>query len=60
MTRLVDRDQLKLTEHDLDELDKFTRFCRLVHQARQAGVSGDEAARAIYPDVYETRERSDG
>jgi hypothetical protein len=41
------------TEHDRAELERFSDYCRRVYQAEQAGVPGEEAARAIYPDVYE-------
>lgn len=39
-------------EQDRAELERFWLYSRLVWAAQQAGVPGDEAQRAIYPDVY--------
>jgi hypothetical protein len=41
------------SERDADELSKFATYLRLMHEAEKAGATRDEAARSIYPDLYE-------
>lgn len=41
-----------LCKNDRREWERFALYCRAIYQAEQAGVPGDEAARAIYPDHY--------
>ncbi len=41
-----------LSEHDRGEVATFADYMRRTAAAESAGVPRDEAARAIYPDVY--------
>jgi hypothetical protein len=47
-----------VTEKDRAEIEKFADYLRRVGAAKQAGVPHDEAARAIYPDVYPEDEKT--
>lgn len=53
-----------LSPHDQAEVGKFAIYLRQVGQAQAAGLSAEEAQRAVYPDAYpddaEARERACG
>jgi hypothetical protein len=42
----------KPTESDIDEMWMFAKWIRLVAEAERAGVPRNEAASAVYEDVY--------
>ena len=55
MTTPRDKDPLKylrITSGDYEEILRFEKFLRLVHECEKAGCTRKEAVRAIYSDVF--------
>ena len=50
------RDETVLNEHDTEELRRFKVYLRLCCEAINAGCTPQEAANAIYPDVFDEEE----